>query len=225
MLFQHMSNDNENKYGVDIAVRRADDLDRKALTWVQQEVQKDTVPNVFDLGCGAGGLSVRLANVGARVTGIDITDYQEDFDILQKQNNLTNARLRFYQADIRNISTIIYDSGVIDGCVIQRVLHYLTYKDAVRVLRELKSIGIKKIFVSVTGIESDIGRSYTDTDRPIEHRFGTLPPKDMEMFNINQPVCLYTPEEFMMLLQDSGWEIEECWISAFGNIKAVCSQF
>ena len=65
---------------------------------------------------------------------------------------------------------------------------------------------------------------YPYTEVAIEERFGVLSDLGQDMFSIQEPVCLYSQEEFVNLLQSAGWIVDECWVSAFGNIKAVCSK-
>lgn len=211
----------EKRYGVDIAVRRMDDLDRKVIAWAEKKVEAGNTPKVIDFGCGAGGLSTRLAQVGASVIGADICDYSDTFDALRREHGFSKEQLQFTQCGMNDLLSSI-DTAQIDVCVMQRVLHYIPYVDAMNLLVEIKNAGAERLYVSVTGIESDIGRDYSGKDTPVENRFCTLRPADAEIFSISQPVCLYTPEEFVLLLQNSGWEVDECWISAFGNIKAVC---
>ena len=210
------------QYGVDIASKRLDDLDKKILAEVKLCIENSKDVTVLDLGCGKGGLSVMLVESGAHVCAVDIADYSKVFEKIRRENNFSQDQLQFLQADIMQITKDIMPSASL--CVLQRVIHYIPYEVALHVLTFLKKeVGVRKMYISATGIESDIGRSYADKDAPIEQRFCTLSDTDAKIFSITQPVCLYTPEEFMRLLQDSGWYIEECWVSAFGNIKAVCS--
>jgi SAM-dependent methyltransferase len=198
----------QNRYGVDVAARRADDLDKKMIAYVGAHNRC----SVLDLGAGSGGQSVRMAEAGAQVTAVDI-GICEPF--------LKHEDVTFVLGDIRNIAFLTGDA-VYDICCFQRTLHYLAYDEALALLIYLKKHITKKLFVSVTGIESDIGLHYAHTHKPVTERFSPLSQTDAETFSITQPVCLYTPEEFIMLLQAAGWEIEACWVSAFGNIKAVC---
>ena len=105
----------------------------------------------------------------------------------------------------------------------QRTLHYLEYTDALKVLKVLHTIVEDKLFISVMGIESDAGTQYACREENIENRFCGLEASRAEKFCIAEPVCLYTKEEFEKLLAVSGWRVEKCWQSAFGNIKAICS--
>lgn len=206
------------KYGVDVAITRADDIDKKMVVYVTEHKGC----SVLDLGCGGGGQSVRLANAGAEVLAIDVIDYSKEFHTLREKNDLQEKQLQFLKGDMVDLPTLVSDKQF-DICCLQRTIHYLPYKQALLLLEYLRKIINDKLFISVTGIESDIGRNYMDKNKSVQARFCQLNNVDAMTFNINEPLCLYTPEEFMFLLQESGWEIEECWVSAFQNVKVVCS--
>ena len=174
------------------------------------------------MGCGAGGQSVRMAQAGASVLGVDVLDFSDAFSALRTEHTLSTTQLRFERHDMRDLLHIINDRQI-DVCLLQRVMHYVRYEEALFLLQALKNTGVQRVYISVTGLESDIGKSYIDADKRVQERFCTLTEKHSQTFHITEPVCLYTPEEFMMLLHTSGWGIQEYWVSAFGNIKAVCS--
>lgn len=194
-----------NRYGVDVAATRADDLDKKMILYVAGHQGC----SVLDFGAGSCGQSIRLADAGAVVTAIDLGE-------------ATPAGVTYLQGDIRTYKEHTQDKQF-DVCCFQRTIHYLPYTDALQLLKDLKESVIDRLYISVTGLESDIGNTYQDADETVEHRFCRLTPDAAETFCIHEPVCLYTPEEFIVLLQAAGWEVEECWVSAFGNIKAVCA--
>ena len=208
-------------YGVDIAVRRMDDLDKKALAHVREAVESGVVPTVLDLGCGAGGLSVQLAEAGARVVAVDVGDFDDTFDALKQEHDVSEGKLRYIHGDMREVQALV-PGEKFDICCIQRALHYIPYTDAQQFLQSLRSVVNEKLYISVTGLDTAIGEKYSDADKGIEERFAPLDTDAMETFSIHEPLCLYTPDEFTTLLTDSGWKVEECWVSAFGNIKAVC---
>lgn len=207
----------KSNYGVDVALRRADDLDKLMLDWVMGNLPA----KVLDLGCGAGGQSLRLASLGAKITAVDILDYSEEFKEIRQQNSLSKESLRFFNADIKFLETVVKDEEF-DICSLQRVIHYLNYQDALKLLAYLRNKVGKKLYISVTGIESDIGHLYLDKNKPVKLRFCKLDKKSSEKFYIDEPICLYSKSEFEDLLKNSGWEVERCWFSAFGNVKAVC---
>jgi len=204
-------------HGVDIAVKRADDLDKKMLEHLQSKVN----PEVLDLGCGAGGQSFRMVETGALVTAIDSYDFSKEFDTYKVENKVDDNTLQFIQGDISDLATLISGKTYSDVCV-QRTLHYLPYTQAFKLLSSLSIIIDDRLYISVTGIDSDVGKNYTGKEESLEARFEELDFETKSTFNIHKPVCLYTKDEFVKLLESAGWEIDLCWTSAFGNIKAVC---
>ena len=205
-------------HGVDVASLRVDDLDRLML----EEVTQRTQPAVLDLGCGAGGQSLRLAQLGAKVTAIDVFDFSEQFSNLRLVNNLSNDKLNFIKGDIKNLSELV-KRQTFDLVYSQRTFHYLKYDDAFSILNFLRRITKEKLFISVTGIETTLADNYDAKTLPIRDRFAKLPKEAQETFQIYEPVCLYAKDEFMSLLKECGWQIEWCRQSDFGNVKAVCN--
>jgi SAM-dependent methyltransferase len=205
-------------YGIDVAIRRADDLDRVLL---KQLALKEN-PQVLDIGCGAGGQSLRMVEVGASVCGVDIYDYSDYFRELRKEKDLSESVLEFIQADVVELEDVLGDREF-DDCCMQRVLHYLPYSKALEVLGVVRGVVEDKLYISVTGLDTYLKEYYEDRDEVIAERFCGLSPEGAELFHIENPVCLYTQAEFETLLKDSGWKVEKCWVSDFGNIKAVCS--
>jgi SAM-dependent methyltransferase len=205
-------------YGVDVAVKRTDDLDKKMLTHL---LTKDK-PKVLDLGSGAGGQSVRMAETGASVLAIDIYDFSEEFAKYRHEKKLIEDNLKFICADMTELQNLVAEQRFSDA-TIQRTLHYLPYNQALELLTFLRTIVEDKLFVSVTGMDSAVGENYAGRDLPLEKRFLKLSPAEADIFQIHNPVCLYRQEEFVALLNQSGWQVEEIWQSAFGNLKAVCA--
>lgn len=210
--------DTVSRYGVDIAVRRADDLDRRLLSIVQEKPA-----SVLELGSGAGGQSIRLVQAGAEVTAVDIGKYKAAYATLIEQYALRPEQLSFIQADLRQLTTIVPRDVSYTHCLLQRTLHYLPYPDAVQLLRYCRQIVQGQLFVSVTGIDTAIGAAYPACAIPIEDRFAKLPADAAKTFSITEPLCLYSEAEFRSLLIETGWEIEELWVSAFGNIKVIAN--
>lgn len=203
--------------GVDIASRRADDLDRLCVAQLQQK----TDALVLDGGCGLGGHCLRMVAAGASVLAVDVCDFTEHFTALREAQQLTKEQLQFVQADLVNLDLPL--GTQVSDIVLQRVLHYLPNPAAEQLLTQLHMLCSDRLYISVTGLHTAIGEHYPGAQLPVEQRFHTLPPAQAELFSILEPVCLYTQTEFIDLLTNSGWKIEQCWQSAFGNIKAVCS--
>ncbi|MFT5849344.1 MAG: SAM-dependent methyltransferase [Patiriisocius sp.] len=209
--------DEEARYGVDIAVKRADDLDRMMIEYTASLEN----PHILDLGSGEGGQSLRLVKAGARVTAFDIDDYSEVFEKIRDSDDSLLTRIRFFQGDIVALPSV-FNEQRFDACSMQRVLHYVPYHQAYFLLKDLKKRIEGKLYVSVSGLDSAIGNNYLDANKLAEDRFCRLEPEFADTFSIHEPLCLYTQEEFRTLLTNAGWEVLECWTSEFGNNKAIC---
>lgn len=207
----------ESLFGVDVAVSRADDLDKLLLVHIKESGN----PLVLDLGCGQGGQSFRMVDAGARVTGIDIHSHGALFAAYRSKSGLSETSLQYIQGDARQFASLTEHMNF-DLCCVQRMLHYLPYDDAKELLKSLKQSVTGALYVSVTGIESEIGATYVDKENSVAERFCTLSADAAETFSITESVCLYTQAEFVELLTTAGWSIEKIWTSAFGNHKAIC---
>ncbi len=206
------------RYGVDVAVRRADDLDKKCLAHIQAKPR----PRVLDLGCGAGGQSLRLALVGARVTAVDRGDYAALFASLREEHALPYESLEFITGTLEHLPNLI-GNHQFDDVVCQRALHYLSYPAAQQLLQYLHSITTDTIFIAVTGLETSVAVGYEELDLPIESRFTKPAPAVQATHGICEPICLYRQSELIQLLSATGWHVRDCWVSAFGNIKAIAT--
>jgi SAM-dependent methyltransferase len=203
-------------YGVDVAKSRIDDLDRLLLR--QSSMEKATV---LDLGCGSGGMSFKLGEAGAKVFAVDIEDYSKEFSIKLDLQPELKGKIQFIHDDMNNLASILRGQ-TFDYCLFQRSLHYLSYEAAVSLLHDLNKLVTDKMFISVTGLESDIGKSYPARTAVLSKRFAKLLPEEAKKFSIQAPLCLYQKEEFVDLLEQTGWKIDSISTSAFGNHKVVC---
>jgi hypothetical protein len=205
-------------HGVDVASQRTDDLDKLCL----EHIATKSPAWVLDLGAGAGGQSLRMVLAGAAVTAVDNHDFGSVFCELRTDNGIDSSQLQFIYGDISAFSTQWQADGITD-VILQRTLHYLRYTEAVSLLSYLYQTVEDALFVSVTGIHSAVGVGYAGESAAVKDRFFALAPEQAETFSISKPVCLYTKEEFVALLELSGWKVTRCWESAFGNIKAICA--
>ena len=130
--------------------------------------------------------------------------------------------LTFRQADIREVANSEF-CGPYDFVLSRRFLHYLSYPEAAelvsRIGRHLLPAG--RMFVSVSGLVSELGDQYRDRQRRIDDRLAALSPAMAIKHNIREKVCLYKPDEFAHLFEMSGFSVAKMWTSAFGNIQGV----
>ncbi|MCA9356938.1 class I SAM-dependent methyltransferase [Candidatus Nomurabacteria bacterium] len=204
--------------GIDVASVRADDLDKLSLEYFS----KKNTAKVLDLGCGAGGQALRMAVAGVCVLAVDAGDFKDIFENYRTKASLFSDKLAFVRGDIRNLPDLIVEREFSD-IYMQRTLHYLTYIQALELLKYLYKVSTDRLYISVSGMASDIGNDYLGRTLSIESRFVSLDAKNAETFQIFEPVCLYSQAEFVSLLELAGWRVLRCWQSAFGNHKAICS--
>jgi SAM-dependent methyltransferase len=208
------------KFGVDVGSIRLDDLDRRVLAYVEGRTKLGLATRVLDVGCGAGGLALALATVGAVVTTLDINDYAAVITAKLEVLPQTAGNVTFLQNDI---SSFLTQSNMTFDCVVlQRVLHYLPYDEAKKVLTELAT-RTTLLYVAVTGTTTAIARHYPVLESSIDQRFEILDTAGQELFSITAPVCLYSEAEIKQLLVETGWHVTWSRVSDFGNIKIEAS--
>ncbi len=198
--------------GVDIALQRTDDLDNAAIAYIQNLES----PTVLDFGCGAGGQSLRMAQAGGRVLGVDMFDFSDTFSSLPGYGDT----LAFQLGDVRHI---IKDLAFFDVGFSQRTIHYMPYAEALDLLAMLRQKVSGKLFLSATGLKTEVGDGYPDKDKPVKDRFCAPAAEMAEKHKMYEPVCLYTLDEFCQLLAQAGWKVESAHESTFRNLKTISS--
>ena len=198
--------------GVDVATQRSDDLDQLAI----EHLRNLQGPGLaLDVGCGHGGQSMRMIATGATVIGVDIHDplWQDDFD----------GRLMFCLGDMRNLALLIHPPRSFDVIVCQRAIHYLRFREATDVVRQMYQLLADggRLFLSASGLDSELGAGYVDFEFGVGDRFVWLAADMAEKHGIHERVCLYREDDLRGLLQTVGFKVERLFCSPFGNVKAV----
>jgi len=201
-------------YGIDVSSKRLGYLDREVLRFaLDWKGSKFSV----EFGAGSGRLSLILALLGYRVYIYDLGDV----DLIKLAKTL-KLKIFHEKTDIRYIKTSDLPERI-SIFVAERVLHYLRFEESKRVLarviRRMEKGG--RLFLSLSGINSPIGKDYKHRDFPVEKRF-CLPSREvMEKFKIDVPICLYDIEGLRRLLD--GFPIREVKlrITAFGNVEGI----
>jgi len=201
-------------YGIDVSSKRLGYLDREVLRFaLDWKGSKFSV----EFGAGSGRLSLILALLGYRVYIYDLGDV----DLIKLAKTL-KLKIFHEKTDIRYIKTSDLPEKI-SIFVAERVLHYLRFEESKRVLarviRRMEKGG--RLFLSLSGINSPIGKDYKHRDFPVEKRF-CLPSREvMEKFKIDVPICLYDIEGLRRLLD--GFPIREVKlrITAFGNVEGI----
>lgn len=206
-------------HGIDVASQRADELDERCLAFL--ETRSADRPSALDLACGQGGQALRMLAAGAQVTAVDLLDRAEELRRVASGQGFWQP-LHFAHADFRALPDDL-PGAPYDAIICQRAIHYVRYDDAVAAvrswLRYLKPGG--RIFLSASGLASELGRGYPHWDRPIAERWAKLAPVMAGRHDIRMPVCLYEAMDLVDLLHAAGCGIAEVFKSPFGNVKAV----
>lgn len=202
-------------HGVDVASQRLDDLDKAAIELIEALVLAGAKSvAVADYGCGRGGWA-KAAAESTNVALVDAID-QEDF-----AREFSGTAVSFRQADLAR--DLAGRREQYDCILCQRTIHYLRWPDALNVCR-LFNQALRKggwLFISASGLGSELGDGYPAAARRPEERFAKLSEENQRKHGIKQPVCLYTVDELAELLMLSEFQIDEAWASAFGNIKII----
>ena len=214
--------------GADIATQRADDLDQESV----RHAQLHAGLAALDVGCGAGGQAARLAGVGARVTGLDMPGLVDAFmghmDASRASYGEAWGSADFFGSNMLDIPQEWLDAHAksFSQITCQRAIHYVRREQAVDILTKLRQALADdgKMFISCSGLESELGNGYDAKAVVPQERFGVLAADMQDKHQIKQPVCLYTQEEFAQMLGEAGWRIDTIYASAFGNIKAIASK-
>lgn len=210
-------------HGIDVASQRADDLDQACLDFLtgrKQALPSETRIYAADLGCGQCGQGLRIARQGVDVTCIDVVD---QFEAAKKAADADDLHMHFHVADMVTADTIVKHR--VHAVISQRAIHYLDYTEARATVRTMANITIPggKIYLSASGIQSELGQNYPGAAVPLEQRKAKLDIAMAQKHNILEPVCLYSEDDMRRLLSDIGLTIDIIYSSAFGNIKAIAS--
>lgn len=199
-------------HGVDIGSQRMDDLDFLAVECLAGLPLGSRI--ACDLGCGKGGLLSHMRGVGAIVIGVDNTPIP-DAPVFGQ------GRAEYIQADLRDTDFNFLNGVSVVTC--QRTIHYFPAAQAVYLLsevrRNMRSAG--DLFISASGLNSELGEGYPHAGYPLFSRFAKLSPVMQEKHGILAPVCLYDKEGLAEVLTAAGFIVEIGFVSTFGNIKMV----
>lgn len=208
--------------GVDVASQRADDLDLMAVEHILALSGATRAAFALDVGCGHGGQVARMVKAGASVIAMDAQDYRLELAKSLARENMPSFRCFFVRSGVESEPVI----GPVDVVMCQRMIHYLDHAAALKALSWLHRISVSggRMFLSASGLDSELGDSYSARDIPVDRRFAHLSPEMAEKHSILQPVCLYRPEELVDLATKAGWVAEEVFTSPFGNVKLMAKK-
>ncbi len=208
-------------HGIDVASQRADDLDLLAIAHVQALIRNNKPVSVLDAGCGHGGQVIRMAKAGARVLGMDMENYGP-LILHEAAMEAVFEQVEFHCTSVTDEP----DIGQFDLILCQRMIHYLPHAHALAALRWFHRISNADgcLFISASGLDSELGTDYEGRETSVENRLHPLSPPMANKHSIFPPVCLYRKEELVGLVTQCGWNVEKAFLSPFGNIKIVAKK-
>jgi SAM-dependent methyltransferase len=180
-----------------------------------------------DLGCGSGIQSARLALLGIETFAYDL---MPDSGALQAIKNAAQAmqddypmfRLNTKEVDIRRLEKEDFPENI-SIAYTQRFIHYLNYGQAKLALSILYDHMVSggKLFISASGLESEVGRYHPSKSKPIRERYERLPREISERHEIYEPICPWAVQELESTLKEIGFCCSKITESDFGNVKGI----
>ncbi len=205
-------------HGAEIAAQWVDELDLETLRFVVSPKIPKRV--ALDFGCGLGVQGIRFAVLGCKSVLYDVVDIGERIERVKQALGIQN--LEFRQIDLRHATPEDFpkDIGVAYS---QRFIHYLRFDEASRLLEMLagRLCPNARLFLSASGLGSELEAGYADSGVAIEHRFAPLANEMQAKHGIRENVCLYAIEDLERLVLAHGFGTIRTWTTPFGNVKGV----
>lgn len=206
------------RHGADISSQRLDALDEAAMRYALDALESDVT--AIDIGCGLGAQGIRFGLLGIETTLVDTLDISPQIDVLQETFDI--CELRFLNKDAANVTAADLPERI-EIAYSQRSIHYLEFDDAAGLLDLIADQMILdgRVFISASGLHTELGDGYPHRDRPLDERYAKLDPEMREKHDIRDRICLYTVEDMERLLTAAGITPVQVERSEFGNIKAI----
>lgn len=203
--------------GSDISSQRIDDLDRAATAHAAQHEHSGLF---LDLGCGFPVQTARFALLGKKVIAVDRHDFSPQFELLRSLSSFIDIRFLNKQLEELDDSDIVRPVSCIFS---QRTIHYLHPHKANQLVSWLRGNSEPgcKCFISVSGMDSELGCNYDGKALEWGDRYCELSASNRKKHGIEGPVCLYRQNDLIDLMQRNGFKCETIYASEFGNIKGV----
>jgi len=199
------------EFGHGISDQRLDDLDHRAI----ETVKASDEVSILDLGAGTDRIAREFIKVNPTVK---VTLVDKVFN----RNFRDYERVRFIDADVLEYLPGLQTDSI-DIVYSQRMFHYLKHSDLLLVVQELQRI-IRPgghLFISTSGMASELSDGYEAKSKCVENRFGRLSALMSNKHNIHKNVCLYSLNEIIKVMSDAEFKILKGWQSKFGNNKVV----
>jgi ubiquinone/menaquinone biosynthesis C-methylase UbiE len=212
-----------SSFGRQVRTSRTDSLDEAAICFIRSQNKQIFA---IDIGCGEGVQSIEMAMAGAQVSSIDIVNSMQKIRQKAKNSGLLPSSVRFIHYDVSDIKLLMLKFSKIAKPTLvysQRTLHYLPFSKACNVLNSLSKImtSESRLYLSLSGLQSELGRFYAHKYRSVERRFCSINERMANKHNILMPICLYDVSDACLLVKKAGFAVVSAETSAFGNIKLV----
>jgi cyclopropane fatty-acyl-phospholipid synthase-like methyltransferase len=136
-------------------------------------------------------------------------DLKIDFKLKIFKKLFALKKLHLKKKNLKNVDYKDFPKNI-DFVYSARFLHYLTYEEAEDLFRKFSKNMKKngKVFITVSGINSDIGKDYSCKKNEISKRNCFLSKSNQKRFEIKEKVTLYKKDELENLIKKY-FEIEE----------------
>jgi len=204
-----------SKHGIQITSSRVGKLEKELIQYTLN-LPKSSVG--LDLGAGNGFISIIMSLLQKNIY---LYDLKINFKLKIFQKIFSSNKLHLRKKNLKNVDYVDFPKNI-DFVYSARFLHYLTYLEAENLLRKF-SKNMKsgaKIFITVSGIDSDIGKNYSCSEKIISERNCFISKLNQSRFEIKEKVTLYTKKELEILMENY-FIIEKSWESDFKNIFII----
>lgn len=210
-------------HGGNISSQRVDELDRACLEFIASRRSDGVNPIAIDIGGGNGAHARRMAELGAEVTFIDLTDQRQQVDEFNAA--LGRTAIRFVQADARTVELHTI-SPPFDVIYSQRMMGCIRYGELRSLLESLyaHSNSQARCFLSASGLDTEYGADYPHRDLPVAERWSVISPRMAQKHQMYAPECLYREDELADLIASCGFAIVRSWRSEFGTPKVIAER-
>ncbi|MFA5576339.1 MAG: methyltransferase domain-containing protein [Tissierellaceae bacterium] len=139
---------------------------------------------ILDVGCGTGNFSIKLAEMGCQVVGIDISEKM--LAEARKKIEGRNLDIKFYNMDVYNID---FQDGYFDGVFSMAAFEFIdrpqeAYDEMYRVLKEQGHLLIGTINLDSRWGQLYLSKSFQENTIFRYAKFKTM--SDLQSLNVNE---------------------------------------
>ncbi|MEL8056304.1 MAG: class I SAM-dependent methyltransferase, partial [Pseudomonadota bacterium] len=192
--------------GANISSQRVDDLDRLCnMHSARLHIKGRKKLRTVDLGCGDGIQGLRFSLYGYESYLYDKEALPRE--ILALRSVYPLVKFKFRKCDLSDVSNVKLPPNGVDICYSQRSIHYLDFFTARNLLSKvcdrMSSAGL--LFISASGLSSEIGHAHPDKLKSVEQRYSKLPIKMANNHSIHDEICVYSSDDLEKLGRQAGF--------------------